>query len=169
MLRILKQRTEIAVAQAVFEKHFEDAGERRTIKAGHPGETHELDGFWIASEGIWVGFRVLRNRYWNAFGLGLQASNSIICEINIPIEGENVQIAGVFAQEENNLTWVLHRGRIGGGKKGVSKALFEKHYNGRWLNAEGDPFAVVANLSQPDFVKCVADFVKLVDGIKRSV
>ena len=169
MLSILIQRAEIAEAQAAFAKRFENAGERKRIMAGHKGETRELDGFWIASEGIWIGFQVLYNRYWNAFGIGLQVSNSVRCEINFPLEGKNMQIAGVFAKEDHGSTWVLHSGRIGGGKKGVSKALFERQYKGRWLNAEGDPFAAVANLSHLDFVKQVADFVKFVDEIKRSV
>lgn len=169
MISILKQRAEIAEAQAAFAKRFEDAGERKNIRVGHKGETHELDGFWIESEGIWIGFRVLRNRYWNAFGIGLQASNSVRCEINFPLEGRNVQIAGVFEKEDHNSTWVLHSGRIGGGKKGISKALFERKYKGRWLNAEGDPFAAVTNLGEADLVKNVADFVRFVDEIKRSV
>ncbi|MGO8735591.1 MAG: hypothetical protein ACLQVM_22660 [Terriglobia bacterium] len=116
-----------------------------------------------------MGSIVLHNRYWNAFGIGLRASNSICCEINFPIEGKNEQIAGALAKDEQGAVWVLHRGKIGGGKKGVSKALFEKHYKGPWSNAEGDPFAVVGTLGQEDFVKHVSDFVKLVDEIKRSV
>jgi hypothetical protein len=169
MLHILKQRAEIKEAQVAFAKCFEDAGEKMTLRVGHKGETHELDGHWIASEGIWFGFRVLHNRYWNAFGIGLQPSNSVRCEINFPIESRIPNIAGVFAKESEGPVWVLHSGRIGGGKKGVSKALFERRYKGRWLNAEGDPFAAVGNLGQADFVSCVANFVRLVDGMKRSL
>ena len=117
MLHILKKRAETAEAQAAFAKHFEDAGESKTIKAGYKGATHELEGYWIVSEGIWIGFRVLANRYWNAFGIGLQPSNSVRCEINFPIEGKNEQVAGVFAKDQQGAVWVLHRGRIGGDKQ----------------------------------------------------
>ena len=150
-------------------QHFQEAGVSTKIRAGYKGESLELDGFWIEPEGVWAGFRVLKNRYWNAFGIGLRASNSISCEINFPIEGKSQRIAGVLAKDEDGRVWVLHRGIIGGGKLGVSRALFEMHYKGAWKNAEGDPFAVVAILGQPDLVKRVADFVRLVNTIKASL
>jgi hypothetical protein len=95
--------------------------------------------------------------------MGLLPSNSICCEVNFPIEGKSVQIAGVLARDETGTVWILHRGRF----RGIGRALFEKHYKGKWQNAEGDPYAVVAALGQPNLVRHVADFVRLVHGIKK--
>jgi hypothetical protein len=162
MVKNLRQRAEIAEAQLAFQGHSQTAGEPKSIKAGYPGESHTLDGIWIAAENIWVGFRTLDNRYWNAFGIGLEASNSIRCEINFPIEGRNDQISGVLAKDEAGVVWILHRGRL----RGVTRAQFERQYRGKWKNAEGDPYAVVAALGEPDFVKHVADFVRVAAAMK---
>ena len=82
MYTILEQPAEIAQAQKLFERSFENAGQGTKIKTGHKGKSLALDGFWIPDHGIWAGFRTLVTRYWNAFGIDLKdKQNSISCEI----------------------------------------------------------------------------------------
>lgn len=102
LLKVLRGSAEVKEAQNKFEEAFRIAGVRKTVKAGHKGETLVLDGYWISAENLWVGFRRLRNRYWNAFGVGLSASNSIACEINFALDGDNPRVAGVLAKDENS-------------------------------------------------------------------
>jgi hypothetical protein len=116
LLKILHAFNEIAQAQNQFEMRFRAAGEQKEVKVGHNGQNQVMEVRWLPQEGIWVGSRKLSNRYWNAFGIGeptLQGSNSIICEINFPLEGVSRAIAGVLAKDEQGVVRVFHRGKTG--------------------------------------------------------
>lgn len=67
-------------------------------------------------------------RFWNGFGLtetlNESKSNNIITEINIPSNGLNKRVSGFFARDENNQVNLFHRGRLGGGRKGIGKNAF---------------------------------------------
>ena len=169
MLKILHDFNEIAQAQNQFEERFRTAGEQKTVKVGHKGQNHLMEVCWMPQEGIWAGPKKLSNRYWNAFGVGkptLQGSNSIICEINFPLKGVSRAIGGVLAKDEQGVVWVFHRGKIGGGRKGIGPKLFREHFQGKWDSVLGDAVVSIGPISDSDFVKLVARFVKEVDRIK---
>lgn len=64
---------------------------------------------------------------------------------------------------------MLHRGRIGGGKSGIGRKLFEAHFKGDWAIVEGNSLAVVGELERSDFPKRVADFVREVLRIREQL
>ena len=73
---------------------------------------------------------------WNGFGIGQPAAGkkvSIAAEINFPTEGLNRAVSGVFAEDNDGGVWVLHRGKIRGGKE-----LFFRHFGGETLTADDD-------------------------------
>jgi hypothetical protein len=75
--------------------------------------------------------RPIENRYWCTFGTGEPAegvSLSIVCEVNIPIEGINRRVAGAFARDEAGLVCLLHGGKVGGGKARVGKETFLEYF-----------------------------------------
>ena len=81
---------------------------------------------------IWFYSEELRNRFWNAFGLNPDenAQNDIVVEINTPFDGINFRIgAGMFAFDEEDSLWLLHSGRIGGGRPGIGKEAFCEWYS----------------------------------------
>lgn len=125
-----------------------------------------MEGYELPAEGVWAGFKRLRNRYWNAFGL--TGSRSIVCEINFPFDGTNRRVAGVLATDSTGEICVLHRGRIGGGRQGIGKALFKRHFTGRWISIEGDEMALVGSLKDRSFVKQVAGFVVEISNLKAT-
>ena len=81
---------------------------------------------------IWFCSEELKNRFWNAFGLDPDedAQNNIAVEINPPLDGINLRIgAGIFAFDQDNSLFLLHSGRIGGGREGIGPRAFREWYH----------------------------------------
>ncbi|MDD5711194.1 MAG: hypothetical protein PHY31_00385, partial [Smithellaceae bacterium] len=147
--------------------------EKIPVKIGHPGANFAAKIFYSMELGLWMYSRAEEGFFWNAFGTGRPregASLSITCEINFPTRGIDRKIGGGLAKDGKGRIYVVHRGKIGGGKKGVGKALFEKHYRGVWAVMEdGDaetPVALIGALSTPRFIRQLVSFVRKVDRIK---
>lgn len=130
---------------------------------------------WSGSLGIWWTIRKLEDKYWNAFGSetphwNSRYSHSIDCEVNVPFSGIDHSISGAFAKDENGELYLLHRGNIRGGKKGIGKIRFDQNFRGEWENGMEvdypERFALVGMLSNPRFPIQVATFVKEVKRIK---
>ena len=82
---------------------------------------------WFTSEK-----RDWKKKFWNVFGLNPDKSkqNNIVVEINIPTDGIDLRIgAGMFAVDEKGSVFLLHSGRIGGGRKGINKTNFLAWYS----------------------------------------
>lgn len=92
----------------------------------------------------------------------------IVCEINPPIAGLNRRTQGAFDRVGTGELWLLHRGRIGGGKPGVGRTLFFDNYEGKTESVGGDTFAVVGNVESAGLPNDVKDFVSGVAEIKSS-
>lgn len=77
----------------------------------------------------------------------------------------------MLARDEAGKLHLLHRGKIGGGRTGISKKLFWDRYQGetRMVRDGGreTEMALVGALDTPDFVEAVAAFIYEVDRIKR--
>ena len=67
---------------------------------------------------------------------------------------------------------VIHRGMLGGGKKGVGKSFFADHYRGVWtMMGDGPletPVALIGLLNSSLFVRQVTQFIRKIDMIKNS-
>ncbi|MBU7435847.1 hypothetical protein KRI00_01030 [Paraburkholderia fungorum] len=58
----------------------------------------------------------------------------ISVEINVAYQGRNDQVAGFFARDnDTGVIYLVHSGRVGGGKKGVSKSAFLAWSNERLI------------------------------------
>jgi len=178
MLKVLDNKAEIQMAQTLFESKLNSRSDKQgIIDVGYRGESQRLNARWSKNLGIWWITEDSGNRFWNAFGTeeprwNTGYSHSITCEINPPYQGINRQISGVFAKDPENRLYVLHRGRIGGGKPGIGKALFVREFRGSWEEAEDanefTKFAVVASFDNPRFVEQISDFVHEVERIKSA-
>ncbi len=129
--------------------------------------------FWwiVEEEPFWES----ETRMWNVFGLGIPKDDKlhpIVCEINYDFEKYNPQLAGALARSNNGIL-LLHNGNIGGGRKGIGKTAFKKHYKKPFvaINHFGVDyeFAVVANLSKSNAVNQIKEFIQEVYRIKRLV
>ncbi len=175
MLRVLDDESAIKRYRRQFIKSFKPfIDEKIPVNLGHPGATVKAKVLWSERLGIWmVNEKTSGNRYGHAFGAEKPAGTShipITCEINFPVKGIDRRMGGALAEDRNGRIVVVHRGRIGGGKKGVGKALFDDHYRGVWAIMEDGSaettVALIGVLNSPRFVRQVSQFVRKVDRLK---
>lgn len=177
MLKILDNGQSIKRSQKEFEKQFNQfTDERIPVILGYPGGNFEGTVSWANELGVWVYQEATKARCWNFFGLGKPEKHSMVpitCEINFPLRGINRRIAGAFAEDSDGATIVTHRGKIGGGRKGIGKSLFEDNYRGEWVTAEDNcgqsRLALIGSLASPRFCRQVSQFVREVGRIKGLV
>ncbi len=115
-------------------------------------------------------------RFWNAFGFydgNANATQRIVAEINIPVPASN-GIAGFFARDlKSGSVHLMHDGRVGGGKIGVSREAFLAH--SRLFTTEVKSIGrermaiVVAELGQADLIERLTSFVRAVESFKQSL
>ena len=115
------------------QQRLEDAltkglNQESVIKTGHPGGHEDLRVKHNGS--IWFYSREVENRFWNPFGLGPERiQSSVVVEINTPLDGVDLRIgAGMFAFDRDNSLFLLHSGRIGGGRPGIGQRAFLEWY-----------------------------------------
>ncbi|MBI4633039.1 MAG: hypothetical protein HY742_04030 [Deltaproteobacteria bacterium] len=175
MVRIIEDEAAIRRGQRQFVKNLKPfADEKITVKLGHPGASFKAGVFWSERLGIWFFSRKMsEDRYWNVFGIGRPAPGddiSITCEINFPVRGIDRKTGGALARDNAGRVFVVHRGKIGGGKKGIGKTLFESHYRGVWATvedgAEENTVTLIGLLGSPHCARQIAQFVRKIDRIK---
>jgi len=172
-LHILTHKNEIEKAQRQFITKLEKQCDRHvTVKVGHKGEYKVRTICWLRVLGLWFcSEKREQSRYWNIFGISKVAPKensmlSIVCEINPPVEGLSKRAQGAFVRDESGHVWLLHRGKIGGGKPGIGRRLFFENYKRETMEMAGEKFAIIGNIDSLDFVDRVANFVREVERIK---
>jgi hypothetical protein len=177
MLKVVADESAIRRYRQQFVRGLKTAAvETIPVKLGHPGASEKAKVAWSESLGIWFfSSKIPGNRYWNGFGVGRPeggGSIAITCEINFPLFGIDRRTGGAFAQDRAGRVFVVHRGKLGGGRKGIGKSLFEKHYRGVWeiMDDDGDQttVAVIGVLQSPRFARQIAQFVHKIARIKET-
>jgi hypothetical protein len=176
MLKVLDDESAIKRYRRQFIRSFKPfIDEKIPVNLGHPGATVKAKVLWSERLGIWmVNEKMSGNRYGHAFGAEKPAGTShipITCEINFPVRGIDRRMGGALAEDRKGRIFLVHRGKIGGGKKGVGKALFDDHYRGVWTFMEDGSaettVALIGVLNSPRFVRQVSQFVRKVDRMKN--
>jgi hypothetical protein len=176
MLKVLKDESIVKKYRQQFIKSFKPFwDEKIQVSLGHPGGVIKATVLWSDRLGLWLyQEKKSENRYGHAFGVGKPVSASsipITCEINFPLHGIDRRMGGALAEDRHGQVFVVHRGKIGGGKKGVGKSLFDQHYRGAWaLMEDGDSettVALVGMLGSPRFVRQTVQFIRKVDAMKE--
>jgi hypothetical protein len=177
MLRVIADQPAIKRYAGQFNKKFKPfIDEEIKVKLGHQGAGFFAKVLWSKKLGIWKFSRAIKEvRYWNAFGVGKQGTSSVLSiasEINFPWAQIDRKTGGAFAEDAWGNVFVIHRGKIGGGRKGVGKSLFEHNYRGVWSFMEdGDSIsqvAVIGALNSPRFALQAAQFVKKIEILKST-
>lgn len=128
--------------ERTLKTHLKKSG---SYALGHQGDNFEHD-VKFNDKMWWSSFDIEDSetspRFWNGFGLVPfrdSGTQDIVVEINIPHEGINRRVSGMFAKEPGiNDVFIVHRGRIGGGRKGIGKDSFKTWYRGSWVNIYED-------------------------------
>jgi hypothetical protein len=177
MLKVIEDEKLIARYARQFARAFRPyADEKIKVKLGHQGASFNAKVSWSKRLGIWIYSRPAKNvRYWNAFGLGkpqVSGHQPITAEINFPRVGIDRKTGAAFARDAWNRIYVIHRGKIGGGKKGIGKTLFEESYRGNWAWMEDGDYlaevAVIGALQSPRFALQAAQFVRKIEKLKSA-
>ena len=177
MLKVIADQPAIKKYAGQFNKKFKPfIDEEIKVKLGHQGAGFPAKVLWSKNLGIWKFSRAVKEvRYWNAFGVGKPGASSVLSiasEINFPWAQIDRKTGGAFAEDAWGNVFVIHRGKIGGGKKGVGKSLFEHNYRGVWSFMEdGDSIsqvAVIGALNSPRFALQAAQFVKKIEILKST-
>jgi hypothetical protein len=180
MLQIITDSNEINSCHGQLHKRLVKAlTQRGMYSIGYQGgnfddDVHYNADLWFASFDITEGNS---KRHWNGFGTTLTqtGSNSIIVEINIPLSGVNRRVSGLFAKDPTTGdVFLLHRGGVGGGRKGIGRDTFTNWYRGKWVEIdEGEGFVnsaiLVTALNASTFFENLLFFVKKVADFKRFV
>jgi len=171
-LKVIESELEIAKSQENFENSIKKVSNKTiNARAGFQGGQEEGVMYWSDKLGMWFQHRKIKDsRYWNGFGLEEPEEGkgyNIISEINFPIKGIRRAIGAVFAKDENDEIYILHRGKLGGN---FGKKDFEGRYKGDWtLVQDGDQetyMVLIGKLNDPNLPYKVRDFVLEVNRIK---
>ena len=174
---VVEEREIRRAMRAVQEQLKSVATERRKQTVGFPGGNVTKTIHWSATLGMWALFDTAENRYWNAFGVARpdkDRSLPITVEVNPPLDGLNRKMGGAFGRDPvTGELYFLHRGRIGGGQKGIGQELFWSRFRGGVALREPDRdepsrVVVVGKIGAPTFPRDVASFVHEVSRIKAS-
>lgn len=179
MLSLLVGKSEIASAQQLLKDQLFTQLPQRDGEyiIGYQGGNLEVSDLH-ADHRIWFISSKSGDRYWNAFGLAdklnISTSNSITVEINSPFSGENARVAGLFARESDGSIYLLHRGKIGGGRVGVGKQAFldwskQKLTTVRLPNGKTTDAILVGKLESPSLSLDIARFVYAVANFKAII
>ncbi|SFM42108.1 hypothetical protein SAMN03159341_13221 [Paenibacillus sp. 1_12] len=173
-MRLIADEVLITKYQRIMEERILEASNHKiNCNVGYPGGSLDAEVMWLEDLGIWYYPRELDNKYWNAFGMTKPKEGkgvSITGEINFPLEGVNRSINSAFVENDDKV-FIIHRGRMGGGKPGVDQSLFRNNYRGEWYefidNDKISTGALVGSLFSVDFAAQIAQFIKEYSRIKN--
>ncbi|PKN35361.1 MAG: hypothetical protein CVU61_03555 [Deltaproteobacteria bacterium HGW-Deltaproteobacteria-19] len=175
MLKVIEDEATIRRCQQQFSRSFRAVADARIpVRVGHAGASFRASVHWSDELDLWLySKRIPEKNHWNVLGIGKPAPEgrvAITCEINFPIRGIDRKTGGALARDPEGSIFVVHRGRLGGSRKGIGKSLFGNRYRGVWaLMEDGDEqaaVAVVGALHSPRFVRQLGQFVRKVQRMK---
>ena len=186
MLTLLQSKNDKLKAQGdlvtTFQKYLKDCGKRRIgFRVGSGGTNPSLSVYSNGTGKIWFSSMFLEEqatpRYWNAFGLfdPARPAQAISVELNIAPDKNTNRVGGSFASDpETGRVYLLHSGRIGGGKVGIGKSAFL-----RWSKLVAVPVKspdgserlgiILGEPGQKSIIARVEAYVKLVSEFKEGV
>ena len=168
MLQIIDDAETLAAAQSLFKEKI-IAALPQTIRCtvAGIGGGFETEVHYSPELDLWYAQQIQEKKCWNGFGIGAPVVGKKAAEINFPADGINRALSGAFARDEDGRIFVLHRGKIRGGK-----ALFFRYYYGKVASADDggktDDFALIAALDAADFADKLAAFVRQILAIKTA-
>lgn len=169
MLRIVENRRRVRFLEKSLRERLFDAADEGPLKLnlGFRGGQIPSKVVWFREENWWFAFEDLTNRYWNGFGLGDpftdNRAQALVVELNPPKEGVNRQIQGAFAEDEQGRVFLVHRGKLGGGREGIGKGFLTWYPKDAYrLMSDGD-------LETPVLVAGCLDAVDLLPSLKKFV
>lgn len=177
-LEIISRARTVRDAMAKLKEQLMDAATTKArATVGYQGGSATETVHWSTPLGVWSLFKKLDNRHWNCFGVerpNSVKSLQITVEVNPPLDGIDRKMGGAIAREPGSgKQYLVHRGRIGGGQRGIGADLFWSRFRGGVYMREPDRkepsrVVIVGAIGDPSFASSVAAFVHEVGRIKRA-
>lgn len=172
MFSIISDTADIRAAAQQLDANLRTAlPDRIDCSVGGAGGSFATTIAYAPSLDLWYAAQQNGKTYWHGFGNGAPQAGkkvALASEINIPADGLNRTISGAFARDDAGRVWLLHRGKIRGGK-----ALFFAHYNGATVTVQDgdkeDSCALIGAVDDPEIAAHIARFVAAVVRIKAAV
>ncbi|MCX7634341.1 MAG: hypothetical protein N2Z74_01185 [Syntrophales bacterium] len=177
MLKIVQEKEKIERFYRLFSKRLRVCMDSKTaVTIGHPGGNFPAHVMWSRRLGIWMHrAKGKEGSLLNAFGTQEPFPGdplSITCEINFSPKGLDRRFGAAFAVDDDERPYVIHRGRISGGRRGIGKSVFHRRFRGVWTVVdEGGTavsVAVVGCLASHNFPRQLARFVHCVGILKQQ-
>jgi len=128
-LQLVENKEEKISAQnlliAIIKQEWNKAELRRVVWRPNSSEMPIIHNgkYWLTNGN--VDQRQTTKTYWNAIGIYQPKGNlNITVEANIPIADNKQVFAGYFAKDERGMLYLMHSGKVGGGRKGIGKSTF---------------------------------------------
>jgi len=176
MFTTIQDGNRIAMAQAAFENRIRQATSRSgPITLGYQGGGSEAMVHAIGPLNFWIAFADSGSRYWNAMGIGnpFKDGSTIIVEINPPKDRINLQVSGAYVEDSAGKTYLVHRGKVGGGRKGIGMNAFLAWYPGALVlindKVRHSKVIVIGALDDEKLIENLAAFTKSVATFKEAV
>ena len=171
MFSIISDTADIRAAAQQLDANLRTAlPDRIDCSVGGTGGSFATTIAYAPSLDLWYAAQQNGKTYWHGFGNGAPQAGkkvALASEINIPASGPNRAISGTFARDDAGRVWLLHRGKIRGGK-----ALFFARYNGATVTVQdGDKeerCALISAVDDPEIAAHIAHFVAAVVRIKAA-
>jgi hypothetical protein len=176
MIKVIEKEKQVTKCQSAFVKQLKSVCKQKIVcNVGYQGYSETVTAYYSAKYNFWFTYQRNRNRYWNAFGTGeplAGKSNSITVEINFPYSGINRSVGGALAENDFGEMLILHRGKIGGGRRGIGKSLFLDQLRGYEFVKVDDggnesEVCVIGKISSRFLPKQLSDFIANIDRIKN--
>lgn len=177
-LHLLTDQTEIDPACNRLADILQHGAESYERSVGYKGGGDEPTVNWRADLGLWVATRTETDHCWFWFGTTNPAhtnSLAISAQLTFYRQGSSRMRPGVFARDDQDETiYVLHDGRLGGGRDGIGKFAFLGAYNGPrvpvvWPNGTAFEYLTFGPLEATDLPQRIVTFVQAAETFKESV
>lgn len=178
-LTALTEAAEIRSAYDILNQRLRDGAESYRKQVGHAGGTGLFSVYWRPEEKFWSLFdpNIAETRYWCCFGTWNPNDSSVLditCEINCPYHGINRRTAGAFVRDADDHLYVTHNGRVGGGRRGISKSVFLGWYDGNnmenicWPDGKVTRAIVIGQLNGRHLCGQIGQFLRQIDYFKKA-
>lgn len=177
-LEVVHLRREVREAVLTIKEQF-SGGATRSVKQdlGFRGGNMSGTPHWAAPLGMWSLYTKGEGAYLNLFGRDYPDPSralQITVQATVPFEGVNREVGAAIGRDrETGRRYLVHRGKIGGGRQGIGVDLFWSRFRGGTFMREaerGDPARVVimGEVGASTLPRDVAAFVHEVGRIKSA-
>lgn len=178
MLDVVSGARPIAAAIRLMRRRLTGIAVRNVAISWQGGGAVRGDIVWLRDERFWWRHDATRaaGRHNLMFGYAPEApasSESATCEINLPVSGIDRRLAGAVVRDGDGRLYLVHSGKIGGGRSGRGRRAFRAFLAGdnwqetRWPDGRTGELLVIAPLDGPRLARQIGRFVHAMHRYKH--